>query len=162
MKPITRTARINLEFTEDQFMELGRDLKSGGAFRLEKNGVAGMLDSVGLEVYRAAQKGKNTPEHRTQSNEESELDVASLIRQRDTLAHALKHWDDAAREAGLTYDAVRSIVNDIVKENISFGRGVELLRSLARVAAEKMKNTEAVGHGPAAGSDAVGGTVGHE
>ena len=145
MKPITRTARINLEFSEDQFMELGRDLKSGGAFRLEKNGVAGMLDSVGLEVYRAAQKGKNIPEHRTQSNEEAEMAVADLIRQRDTLAHALKHWDDAAREAGLTYDAVRAIVNDLVKENISFGRCVELLRSLARVAAEKMQNTPAVG-----------------
>jgi hypothetical protein len=57
------------------------------------------------------------------------------------LAHALAHWDDAARKAGLTYDAVRDIARDVETGNISFGRGVELLRSLARVAAEKMAKT---------------------
>jgi hypothetical protein len=72
------------------------------------------------------------------ANDDAEMAVAHLIQQRDALAHALRHWDDAAREAGLTYDAVRDIMTDVQVGKISFSRGVELLRSLARVAAEQM------------------------
>lgn len=54
------------------------------------------------------------------------------------------HIDDGARESGLTYEAVRDLVNKYLTEDeekqISFGKLIEELRSMVRICAENMKN----------------------
>ena len=62
----------------------------------------------------------------------------SLLQQRDSLAHALRHQNNTTHKAGLNYVTIGAIFKDVSTNTISFSRGVELLRSLARVAAEKM------------------------
>jgi chromosome segregation ATPase len=68
--------------------------------------------------------------------------VAKLEESVQSLTNRLANIDDDARAAGLTYDAVRALLVRYRSDNeddwITFGKLVEDLRSLARVAAERM------------------------
>lgn len=48
----------------------------------------------------------------------------------------MRRW----RDAGITYEAVRDILNRYEREDISFGKIVEELRGLAAAALEKLTN----------------------
>lgn len=73
-------------------------------------------------------------------------DLSSMTAARDrataTLAKLLDHQleeRDWARSAGITYDAVRAILNRLEDDDITQSRAVELLRDLALAAVERMR-----------------------
>lgn len=79
---------------------------------------------------------------------DAKTDILALVEQIEQQQHVIsglhrRYVEDQAlgREAGITYDAVRDIMNEFAMEDErgnSFGRTVELLRSLALGAAQKI------------------------
>ena len=66
-----------------------------------------------------------------------------LDKRNESIAHILFLQDKEMRrwrDAGITYEAVRDILNKHEREEISFGKLVEELRGLAAAALEKLTN----------------------
>lgn len=90
------------------------------------------LESMTVEERKAWNDGYNFAYIKAQK----ELDVRneSINRILFLQDKEMRRW----REAGLTYEAVRDILNKHAREEISFGKLVEELRGLAAAALEKL------------------------